>query len=393
MLTAVIVSTDATSSSLLRAGLQQTGLVLSVREWSVSTESHPGPGEAVPDVVLLDLGQETEPYFAFAAHLRRLRPAARIIALSLLQQPDPGLLLQAMRSGVEEFLPKPVDVHVLRDTLARFVQEKEIAGTRSVEKLIVVMGAKGGAGATTVAANLGVQLAQVSRKRVVLLDFARSLGHVSLMLDLQPRFSLHDAIENLDRLDGHFFGGLLCRHRTGLEVLAGTSHPEEWERITAPALVRVVNVAYSSCDYVVVDSGAQYSSEWGPLLRMARAILLVTEANVPGLWSLERHLATTAAMGIDAQRVGIVINRWSRADEEALKSVEKRTKRPIFRLPNDYRQASEAVNTGVPLSGNHNNALVSRFRELAAQLVGMAPPPTPEKRGTLANLFSFNSTR
>jgi pilus assembly protein CpaE len=392
MLTAAIVGTDATSSSSLRAALQQTGLVLSVREWGVSIETYPSPGEGVPNVVLLDLTHEAEPYFIFAAHVHRLQPAARIILLSPMQ-PDPGLLLQAMRGGVQEFLSKPVDVEALRDILARFAKEKEDAGAHAAEKLIVVMGAKGGVGTTTVAANLGVQLAQVSRKHVVLLDFARSLGHVSLLLDLQPRFSLRDAIENLDRLDEHFFGGLLCRHRTGLEVLAGTSHPEEWERISATALARVVNVAYSSSDYVVMDSGAHYTSEWSPILRTARAILLVAEANVPSLWSLERHLAATAALGIATEQIGIVINRWSRADEDTLKNVEKRTKRQIFRIPNDYRQASEAANIGVPLAGNHNNALVSKFRQLASELAGIALPPTPEKRSAFANLFSFNPTK
>ncbi len=391
MLTAAVVSTDPGSGASLRACLQQTGLVLTVREWGVSIDSHPGPGEIVPDIVLLDLMGEPEPYFAFAAHLRRLRPVTRIIAFSQQQQPDPAVLLQAMRSGVQEFLPKPFDVQALREALTRFTEEKEATAARTVEKLIVVMGTKGGVGATTVAANLGVQLAQMSRKRVVLLDFARSLGHVSLMLDLQPRFSLRDAIENLDRLDGHFFSGLLCRHRTGLEVLAGTSHPEEWERITPSALARVVNVAYSTYDFVVMDSGAHYSHDWSPMLRTARVLLLVAEANVPSLWALEQHLAATTALGIDAQRIGIVINRWRRSDEDALKSVEKRTKRPLFRLPNDYRQASEAANIGVPLTGNHDNALVAKFRQLASQLAGMAPIPAEKRSGF--NLFSFTSSR
>lgn len=392
MLTAAVVSTDPRGSASLRACLQQTGLVLTVREWGVSLDGHPGPGEIVPDVVLLDLTEEPERYFAFATHLRRLRPAVRIVALSPQQQPDPALLLQAMRSGVQEFLAKPIDVQGLREALTRFTEEKEATGARTAEKLIVVMGAKGGVGATTIAANLGVQLAQMTKKRVVLLDFAPTLGQVALMLDLQPRFGLSDAVESLDRLDVHFFSGLLSRHRTGLEVLAGTSNPEEWERITPAALARVVNVAYSAYDYVVMDAGARYTSEWSPILRMARAILLVAEANVPSLWALEQHLSALAALGVDAQRIGIVINRWRRNDEDALKSVEKRNKRLLFRIPNDYRQASEAANIGVPLAGNHDNALVAKFRQLASQLAGMSPT-AQEKRGGLTQLFSFPTSR
>ena len=393
MLTAAVVSSNAATSASMLKGLQQTGLVYSVREWNPSMQSHLVSADSLPDLVLLDLSREAEACFPFAAHLRRLRPTIRIIACSTQQQPEPNLLLQAMRSGVQEFLVLPIDGATLREMLARFVQEKEATGTRAPEKLIVVLGAKGGVGTTTVAVNLSVQLAQVSKKRVALLDLANPLGHVSLMLDLQPRFSVRDAIENLDRLDGHFFGGLLTRHKSGLEVLAGTSHPEEWQRISILALTRVVNVARSACDHVVLDLGAHYSSEWVSVLRTARATLLIAEANVPCLWALERQFSAAAAQGIDPERIRIVINRWRRDDDDALKSVEKNTKRPIFmRLPNDFRQVSEAMNMGVPLSGNHNNPLVAKFRQLATQLTGITPPPK-EKRGGLGNLFPFNLTR
>ena len=144
MLTAAIVSTEAASSAALLKTLQQTGLVYSVREWKPSVQGQFGPGESLPDLVLLDIIRDPESHFAFAAHLRRVRPTIRIIACSQTQQPDPQMLLQAMRCGVQEFLSKPVDVAVLRETLARFAQEKEATGVRLAERMIVVMGAKGG---------------------------------------------------------------------------------------------------------------------------------------------------------------------------------------------------------------------------------------------------------
>ncbi|HJY86773.1 MAG TPA: hypothetical protein VKE24_08045, partial [Candidatus Acidoferrales bacterium] len=170
-------------------------------------------------------------------------------------------------------------------------------------------------------------------------------------------------------------------------------HPEEWERITPAALARVVNVAYSSYDLVVMDSGAHYSSDWNPMLRTARAVLLVAEANVPALWALEQHLAVATTMGIDAQRIAIVINRWHRSDEDALKSVEKRTKRLLFRLPNDYRQASEATNMGVPLAGSQDNQLVANFRKLASQLDGVLPTTSEKRDGPSSSAFLLSTNR
>lgn len=392
MLTAAIVTSNTPGSTPLRACLQQTGLVSFVGEWPVQSEPLKlKPWDPVPDVVLLELGRDPEPFFTLATQLRRLFPAVRIIACSPVGEPSSELLLQAMRSGVQEFLPHPLDPAVLKEVLARFLGEHDAHKAKPAEKVILVMGSKGGVGTSTIAVNLGVQLAELTKRRVVLLDFARPMGHASLLLDLQPRYWLRDATSNLDRLDGHFFQGLLTRHKSHLEVLAGTTHPEEWERVSIPALTRVTNVAQSLFDFVLVDYGSLYSPEWNSLFKQARTILLVAEANVLSLWSLERQLAATAALGLEPERVRIIVNRWNQGDDEALKTVEKNTKRPIFAcVPNDFRQVSRATNLGVPLSGNHNNPVLFNFRQLAGQLAGIAPAAAGKRAG-LTKPFSLLS--
>ena len=390
MLTVGIASGDPSSSAQLVASLQQTGTVKSIKQWAIPADRLPDSAESLPNVVFLDLGRDPLPYFAFGAQLRRIRPSVKVVACSSTVPPNHQLLLEAMRSGVQDFLPKPVSTDALKDMLDRFTQEMEVKDHSSLEKLIVVMGAKGGVGATTVAVNLGVQLATSARKTVALLDFARPLRNVHLLLDVHPRFGVRDAVDNMDRLDSHFFAGLLTHHKSNLEILGGATQPEEWQTIPIPPLERVVNVAQNNFDMVLVDIGSQFSSEWSNVLRMARMILLVAEANVPALWTLERRLLALKGFGINPERTRIIINRWHKGDEEVLKSMQKDIKLPIFAcLPNDFRKASESVNLGTPLQeNNHNNTLSIRYRQIAAQLAGFEAAPTPKKSG-LGGFFSF----
>jgi len=393
MLTVTVVSTETESSSSLRARLQQSGLVQLVRELAPTGSADVRSGEAAPDVMLLDLvGHEVESYFATAAAWRRRYPSIRIIACAPSQHPDSALLMQAMRCGVQEFLTKPVDPVHLREALVRFAQEREANGFRRQDNLIVVIGAKGGVGTTTITANLGVQLAQASHKRVLLLDLARPLGHLCLMFDLQPRFGVRDAIENLDHLDGHFLNGIVVRHKSGVEVLAGTTHAEQWDSISGEALRRVVSVAQNSSDFIFVDGGVASVVDSSAILQAARAIVVVTAVSVPALWALEHRVADLIAQGVDPARIRVLINRWRRTDDEALQNVEKRMKHSVFaRLPNDFQQVNEAESLGTPLSGNHNNALVAKFRQLTCQLAGVSNAPG-EKRG-LSGFFSFPSKK
>jgi pilus assembly protein CpaE len=393
MLTVAIASGDAASSAQILASLEQTGMVKAIRQWTIPADRIPDSADAVPDVVFLDLARDPDPYFSFAAMLRRARPSVKLIACSGTPPQSHQILLEAMRSGVQDFIPKPVNLESLKALLVRFSEDLDTADQIVSSKLIVVMGSKGGVGTTTVTVNLGVQLATFARKRAVVLDFARPLGNVHLLLDLHPRFGIRDAIENLDRLDSHFFSGLLTRHKTGLEILGGATQPEEWQTIPVSLLERVVHVAQSNFDVVLLDMGSQFSSEWSAILRMARMVMIVAEANVPALWTLDRRLAAMMGFGMDAERARIIINRWHKGDEEVLKSIEKNISRSIFAcIPNDFRKASEAVNLGTPLLENHNNLLSNRYRQIAAQLVGM-DTGEGSKKGTLSGFFSFPSKR
>src|SRR5580704_2689475 len=123
MLTVAIASGDATSSAQLLASLQQHGMVKSVKQWAIPADKLPDSAELLPDVVFLDLSRDPEPYFAFGAHLRRIRPAVKLIACSSAVPPNHQLLLEAMRCGVQDFLPKPVEPGTLREMLSRFLQD------------------------------------------------------------------------------------------------------------------------------------------------------------------------------------------------------------------------------------------------------------------------------
>jgi pilus assembly protein CpaE len=389
MLTAAIVGSHPDGDTALRGYLEQSGMVASPQHWTPSLGPHPSPGEPIPDVVFLNLSHDVQSCLALAARLRKLRPDVCLIACCLSRPPSGELLLEAMRRGIQDVLAPPIDPAVLKQSLARLTERANLRKRDDGGKLTMLLGAKGGVGTTTVATTIGAQLARLTRKRVVLLDLARPLGHVSLMLDLDPQFSVRDSVENLERLDSQFLRGLLTRHQSGLEVLAGTKDPDEWRQLPVPSLARVVDAALRSSDLVLIDLGSSYSSEWSSILRLARTVICVAEVDVPSLWCLEQHLSKMTSLGVDSERLRIVINRWHSRDDEILKSFEARVKRPVFaRIPNDFRQVSQTT-SGVPLSENHDDLSETKFQELAGRLAAVAgfSPPRSVAR-MFARLFS-----
>src|SRR5262245_9844898 len=102
-LTVAIAASDPAAGSTLRPMVQQTGLVKEIREWASSKAVELRSAQDVPDVVFLDLNGNGNLEFVFAQQLTKLRPSAHIVACSA-KGSNPDFLLQAMRSGIRDFL-------------------------------------------------------------------------------------------------------------------------------------------------------------------------------------------------------------------------------------------------------------------------------------------------
>ena len=370
--------------------LEATGTVKEVLEWAWLNGMKLRDAQDVPDVVFLDLSAGMGSEFLFAQELIKLNPAAHIIACSAKNETNAEFLLQAMRSGIREFLQKPYSRIEVAQLMHRLSQENEVRPTKKVTggKLICVLGTKGGVGTSTVAVNLAVQLAQIRTKRTLLVDFSRPMGDVTSLLDLKPSFQIRDAVENVKRMDGALLGGLLTPHKSGLQVLAGATRLDDLQDASPAAMEKVLEVARQDFDFVVVDFGSYYSPEWRDLLH-ASQILLISEADLPGLAKLHKHLGALANLRVPPERVHLVINRWHRQDEEALAKVENEMKTPVFaRLPNNFKQVTEATVRGVPV-GKNGDPLTAGFETMAARLAGTVEKANGRKKSLLGQFLSL----
>jgi pilus assembly protein CpaE len=371
LLKAAIAGSDRASNATLCTMLEATGAVKEVLEWAWLTGMKLRDAQDVPDVVFIDLAAGMGSEFLFAQELVKLNPAVHIIACSAKNETNAEFLLQAMRSGIREFLQKPFNRIEVAQLMHRLSQENEVRPVKKVTggKLICVLGTKGGVGTSTVAVNLAVQLAQIRTKRTLLVDFSRPMGDVTALLDLKPSFQIRDAVENVKRIDATLFSGLLTPHESGLQVLAGATRLDDLQDASPAAMERVLEIARQDFDFVVVDFGSYYSPEWRDLLH-ASEILLISEADLPGLAKLHKHVGALANLRVPSERVHLVINRWHRQDEEALAQVENDMKTPVFaRLPNNFKQVREATVRGIPV-GKNGDPLTEGFGAMAARLAG-----------------------
>jgi pilus assembly protein CpaE len=322
------------------------------------------PGSKPPKVIVLDMrGRAGFP--PAMALLKGEHPTTGIVIVAGTQ--DPALMLEAIRAGVNEWVTDPLTPADLIAAVRRITGPTAAATSRG--DLFVVMGAKGGVGATTVAVNLASTLAATATGSTLIVDLHPSGGDAALFLGAEPKFSVLDALENTHRLDQAFFRGIVVHTASGVDLLAA---PElAAPPVIEPARLRaVIEFAVRSYRYVVID-GSRSDRMVEETLDLASHLVIVATQELAAIRRGAR-IAADLRQRYGADRVQVVLNRYDSGAELSSEDLERAFKsRIVHRFPSNYRLAIDALNKGRPLVIDNHTKLAGSFAAHARALAGV----------------------
>jgi pilus assembly protein CpaE len=379
-LVALLVSEDDAFRQHMGRMLRSGAIPVSVIDERVARES------TTPDIVIVDTRGDSTSAMSSIERLRGSSPSAGIFAVALAAEPD--VILQSMRAGANEFFTWPPPDEAFHGAVRRIAARRETAqGARQPATTLVFFGAKGGAGTTTLAVNCGVELARLSKRPTVIVDLKPGLGEVALFLGVRPRFSLLDAIDNLHRLDREFLRELVVKHKSGLEILAGSDQFDRPGAADGGPIEELLRLLARQYDYIIVDAGSQINSCSVSALYSADQLFLVANPDVPSVRNAQRLLDRVRQLGACGERVRVLLNRAAEPYPIPPKQIEGALGHPIHHtFPSDYKTVSTALNSGVPLALTGNSDLATQFDSFTRLILdptGAATVAPANKRGLL----------
>lgn len=375
------------AARLLQAGGVPVGIL---------DDRHFGTGATPPDIAVVDIRGDAQKGMAAVERIRAAQPAVAIFAVAAVA--DPELILHSMRAGANEFFAwqegdttspaarasEEAFHGAVRRTAARRQATQASAKLPSVT--LVFFGAKGGAGTTTVAVNCAVELARLTKRSTIVVDLKPSLAEVALFLGVRPRFTVLDGIENLHRLDWDFLRELVAKHKSGLDILAGSEQfdrPGAQDAIGIEELLRILGKVY---DYIVVDAGNFVNACALAAFHAADTIYLVTNPDVPSIRNAQRLVERIRQLGAGSERVKVLLNRFAEHLMIGPKQIEQALGYSIQHMfTSDYRTVSTALNSGVPLALTNHSEISAQFDSFTRQIidptdVGDTPNSEREKK-------------
>jgi pilus assembly protein CpaE len=289
------------------------------------------------------------------------------------------LFRQALRAGIRDVLPAPVDTTQLAEAVRRVVDT--LATTRApapqgyvepvgeLGHVITVFSTKGGAGKSVIAANLAVVLARRSERPVVLVDADLQFGDVAVMLKLAPQHTIVDAVGSIDRLDASLLQNLLVKHEpSGVFVLPAPLEPAFADQIGADEMVRIVEMLRTFADFVVVDTPAYFNDVVLGLIEVSDDVLLVAGMDIPNIKNVKIGLQTLRLLNTPMSKLRLVLNRANSKVKLDVGEVERTLQvKADCLIPSDV-VVPQSVNKGAPVVLDAPKSGVARAIEQLADL-------------------------
>ena len=340
-------------------------------------------------VVFFHLDPDPNPVIEVIEQVSTRFPALAQIALS--HRADPDAILAPIRAGCDQFVCEPIDAADLAAAVSRVASKRLASQPKS--RYICVTGASGGAGATSIACNLALEIGHLTERECALVDLNLSFGDVSLNFDCDPEYTMYDmALEGAD-LDMSILDSALEMLPCKVAILARPQLIEHQELVTADTIHRVLELLATNYENVVMDVPRDLGGTSAAAFVNADLVLIICQLLVPSIHNARRYHEALLAIGVPEDRIEIVVNRGdARTGRVNLDNAEQLLKKPVYMtIPNDYEFVARSIDLGRPIAAlDRSNPVRAAIRQMALKITSKGEVEAPvkeERRGLLSRLL------
>jgi pilus assembly protein CpaE len=365
--------TDGDSEAVLRLGLRFVGSEeLIVHRGNSRTAINAMKKTPSPRVLVVDISGDEQPMSALTALSEVVEPDVRVLVIG--ERQDVDLYRQLTRTlAVAEYLYKPLNAEVVAQHFGPFVTPANVsAADMQGGRIVTITGICGGAGSTTLAANLAWHLATEVRRHTVLMDADLHTGTAAMLLGAKTGGGLRLALETPKRVDELFMERIAEPASERLAVIAAEEKLTERPVVVPGAAQQLLQRLRHRYNYVVVDVPLAPVAWHGELLDMARQRVLVMEPTLQAVRDVLRAMALPIGAHQTRESL-IVLNKLGIPGTMSRHQVEAALQHKVdVVVPYLPRVVNQAATMGTPAAAQRTGFRTA-IRELAREVAAVGP--------------------
>lgn len=334
-----------------------------------------------PNVIIIESNGRSEAILEGLDQLAEVCDATtRVVVIGRIN--DVALYRELTRRGVSDYLIAPVGtLDLVRSVCGLFAPET----SKPVGRILAVVGAKGGVGASTVAHNMAWSIARDFSLDSVVTDLDLAFGTAGLDYNQDPPQGIADAVFSPDRIDTNFVDRLLSKCTDHLSLLAAPATLDRVYDFGPEAFDGILDSLRSNVPCIVLDIPHQWTGWTRRLLTSADDILVVAAPDLANLRNAKNMMDLMRASRPNDRRPYYCLNqvgvpkRPEIKPNEFAKALEDE---PLAVIPFDPQMFGTAANNGQMIAEVSTNHKASEmFRAVAQVMTGRAE--AKKSRGSL----------
>ena len=312
-------------------------------------------------------------------------PGTRVIVIG--KHNDVVLYRELVRRGVSDYMISPVTaIDIVRSISGLYSATDE----KPVGRVIAVIGAKGGVGASTIAHNIGWSIAHDLSLDSVIADLDLAFGTAGLDFNQDPPQGIADAVFSPDRIDHAFIDRLLSKCTEHLSLLAAPATLERAYDFGTEAFDSIFDALRASMPCIVLDVPHQWTDWTRHTLVSADEILIVATPDLANLRNAKNVFDYLRTARVNDHRPFFCLNQVGVSKRPEIKPAEfakALEDQPVAVIPFEPAVFGTAANNGQMIAEvSSGTKAAATFRQLAQLLTGRMESKK-QKAGLLPPLF------
>jgi pilus assembly protein CpaE len=322
-----------------------------------------------PNVIVLEADNRTDILGGLDQLATVCDPGTRVVVIGRIN--DVTLYRELVRRGVSDYVIAPIGpIDVVRSICNLFSAPE----AKSVGRIIAVVGAKGGVGASTVAHNVAFAIARDLAMDSVVADLDLAFGTAGLDYNQDPPQGIADAVFSPDRVDTAFIDRLLSKCTDHLSLLAAPATLDKVYDFGADAFDSIFDTLRTTMPCIVLDIPHQWSGWTKRALISADDILIVASPDLANLRNTKNIFDLLKASRPNDRPPLYCLNQVGvpkRPEINVAEFAKAIESQPIASIPFDPQMFGSAANNGqmiAEISAGHRTT--EMFLQIAQRLTG-----------------------
>ncbi len=304
-------------------------------------------------------------------------PGTRVVVIGRIN--DVALYRELVRRGVSDYVIAPVNALDVVRSICNLFSAPE---AKSVGRVIAVVGAKGGVGASTISHNVAWAIARDLAMDSVVVDLDLAFGTAGLDYNQDPPQGVADAVFSPDRVDTAFIDRLLSKCTDHLSLLAAPATLDKVYDFGTEAFDAIFDTLRTTMPCIVLDVPHQWSGWTKRALVGADDILIVAAPDLANLRNTKNIFDLLKAARPNDRPPLYCLNQIGvpkRPEINAAEFAKAIESQPIASIPFDPQMFGSAANNGqmiAEISANHRTT--EMFLQIAQRLTGRSETKKPK---------------